>query len=247
MQVKFPSRETVFDYWLDPETGSFEQWTKSPYFFSIDYDSRVTPMTQVTYRNDLLVPLEIRIRSRGYVSLCPESHYSMYPPVLRCARFDYVFTVRSRKHANTIMLCPACKINLLKKKRATHQIIFERQITVPTPETCSVTFWMQLLVKMRKPVMMAGPSGTGKTQVHHSSKQTHHFCFLDKPLSRVYSLLPAQLILILHDRAERDSNLYYLCSFGLDIPVDQESAITELTASPVHFADGHGHAQDAKC
>ena len=48
LQVKFPSRETVFDYWLDPETGSFEQWTKSPYFFSIDYDSRVTPMTQVT-------------------------------------------------------------------------------------------------------------------------------------------------------------------------------------------------------
>lgn len=47
IQVKFPSRETVFDYWLDPETGSFEQWTKSPYFFSIDYDSRVTPMTQV--------------------------------------------------------------------------------------------------------------------------------------------------------------------------------------------------------
>lgn len=46
-QVKFPSRETVFDYWLDPETGSFEQWTKRPYFFSIDYDSRVTPMTQV--------------------------------------------------------------------------------------------------------------------------------------------------------------------------------------------------------
>ncbi|CAB1113053.1 unnamed protein product [Ectocarpus sp. CCAP 1310/34] len=83
-KVKFPSRETVFDYWLDPETGSFEQWTKSPYFFSIDYDSRVTPMTQ---------------------------------------------------------------------------------ITVPTPETCSVTFWMQLLVKMRKPVMMAGPSGTGKTQM----------------------------------------------------------------------------------
>lgn len=46
-QVKFPSRETVFDYWLDPETGAFEQWTKSPYFFSIDYDSRATPMTQV--------------------------------------------------------------------------------------------------------------------------------------------------------------------------------------------------------
>ncbi|CAM9266952.1 unnamed protein product [Chrysoparadoxa australica] len=82
--VKFPSRETVFDYWLDPESDSFGQWTKSPYFFSIDYDSKTTPMGQVT---------------------------------------------------------------------------------VPTPETCSVTFWMQLLVKMRKPVMMAGPSGTGKTQM----------------------------------------------------------------------------------
>lgn len=46
-KVKFPSRETVFDYWLDPETGAFEQWTKSPYFFSIDYDSRSMPMTQV--------------------------------------------------------------------------------------------------------------------------------------------------------------------------------------------------------
>lgn len=54
IQVKFPSRETVFDYWLDPDTGSFEQWTKSPYFFSIDYDSRVTPMTQVKYQNQLL-------------------------------------------------------------------------------------------------------------------------------------------------------------------------------------------------
>ncbi|CAM9224257.1 unnamed protein product, partial [Choristocarpus tenellus] len=83
-KVKFPSRETVFDYWLDPDTDTFEQWAKSPYFYSIDYDSRVTPMTQVT---------------------------------------------------------------------------------VPTPETCSVTFWMQLLVQMRKPVMMAGPSGTGKTQM----------------------------------------------------------------------------------
>jgi len=83
-KIKFPSRETVFDYWLDPENNVFDQWTKSPYFYPIDYDSRVTPMTQVT---------------------------------------------------------------------------------VPTPETCSVTFWMQLLVNMRRPVMMAGPAGTGKTQL----------------------------------------------------------------------------------
>jgi hypothetical protein len=38
-------------------------------------------------------------------------------------------------------------------------------VTVPTPETCSVTFWMKMLVGMRRPVMLAGPAGTGKTQV----------------------------------------------------------------------------------
>ena len=82
--VKFPSRETVFDYWLDPDTNTFESWTKSPFFYGVDFDSAATPMTQVT---------------------------------------------------------------------------------VPTPETCSVAFWMDLLVKMRKPVMLAGPAGTGKTQL----------------------------------------------------------------------------------
>jgi dynein heavy chain len=81
--VKFPSRETVFDYWLDPSVNGFEQWTKSPYFFTIDYNS-TTPMGDVT---------------------------------------------------------------------------------VPTPETCSVSFWMEKLVDMRRPVMLAGPAGTGKTQM----------------------------------------------------------------------------------
>ena len=81
--VKIPSRETVFDYWLDPETNSFEQWTKSPSFYTIDYETK-TPMASVT---------------------------------------------------------------------------------VPTPETCSVTFWMENLVSMMKPVMLAGPAGTGKTQM----------------------------------------------------------------------------------
>jgi dynein heavy chain len=38
-------------------------------------------------------------------------------------------------------------------------------VTVPTPETCSVTYWMKLLVNNRRPVMLAGPSGTGKTQI----------------------------------------------------------------------------------
>ena len=81
--VKFPSRETVFEYWLDPDAMSFDQWTKSPYFFTIDYRSS-TPMGQVT---------------------------------------------------------------------------------VPTAETCSVTYWMARLVQSRRPVMLAGPAGTGKTQM----------------------------------------------------------------------------------
>ena len=38
------------------------------------------------------------------------------------------------------------------------------EVTVPTSETCSVAFWMNMLVGMSKPVMLAGPAGTGKTQ-----------------------------------------------------------------------------------
>jgi len=82
--VKFPSRETVFDYWLDPESNQFDSWTKSPFFESIEFNSSTTAMTSVT---------------------------------------------------------------------------------VPTPETCSVISWMNSLVEMRKPIMLAGPAGTGKTQL----------------------------------------------------------------------------------
>lgn len=77
--VKFPSRDTVFDYWLDPEVNSFDSWTKSPFFYSVNFDSSKVSMTQVT---------------------------------------------------------------------------------VPTPETCSVAYWMDMLVKSRKPIMLAGPAGT---------------------------------------------------------------------------------------
>ena len=81
--VKFPPRDTVFEYWLNPDEHVFDQWTKSPYFFSIDYHS-TTPMGSVT---------------------------------------------------------------------------------VPTPETCSVTFWMAMLLKMRRAIMLCVPAGTGKTQM----------------------------------------------------------------------------------
>jgi dynein heavy chain len=46
--VKIPSRETVFDYWLSPQTNSFDQWKNSPYFRTIEFDPHETPMSQVT-------------------------------------------------------------------------------------------------------------------------------------------------------------------------------------------------------
>jgi dynein heavy chain len=38
-------------------------------------------------------------------------------------------------------------------------------VTVATPETCSVSYWMGQLVDMKRPIMLCGPSGTGKTQL----------------------------------------------------------------------------------
>lgn len=38
-------------------------------------------------------------------------------------------------------------------------------ITVPTPETASLSYWMNVLVKCGFPVLLAGPAGTGKTQL----------------------------------------------------------------------------------
>ena len=78
--VKMPSQFTVFDYWYDASSNTFEQWSKSPFLSAemMDFNSLATPMSTVT---------------------------------------------------------------------------------VPTPETCSVTFWMKILVNMRRPVMLAGPSG----------------------------------------------------------------------------------------
>ena len=83
-QVKFSTRDTVFDYYLDPNTLAFDSWKNSPLFKTIDFDSRKTPMSSVT---------------------------------------------------------------------------------VPTPETCSVVFWMENLVAQRDPVMLVGFAGCGKTQL----------------------------------------------------------------------------------
>ena len=34
--IKFPSAGTVFDYYIDPETHKFEQWTKKIEKFELD-------------------------------------------------------------------------------------------------------------------------------------------------------------------------------------------------------------------
>jgi dynein heavy chain, axonemal len=82
--VRLPTRETVFEYWLNPETLVFDQWKNSPHFSVVHYDSKTTPMGQVT---------------------------------------------------------------------------------VPTPETCSVVYWMEQMVHQRDPVMLVGYAGCGKTQL----------------------------------------------------------------------------------
>jgi dynein heavy chain len=82
--VKFPSRETVFDYYLDPHSWKLEPWSKSPYFYTVDFDSHSTSMASVT---------------------------------------------------------------------------------VPTTETCATAFWLANLVEGMHGVMLAGPAGTGKTQL----------------------------------------------------------------------------------
>jgi dynein heavy chain len=82
--VQYPNNLLVFDYWLNLKEMQFDNWTESPYFFEIDYDSRKTAM---------------------------------------------------------------------------------QSVTVPTPDSCSVTFWMTSLVNMQRAVMLAGPAGTGKTQM----------------------------------------------------------------------------------
>ena len=82
--VKIPSRDTIFDYWLDPRTNKFESWKSSPAFRTVEFDSNEMNMAE---------------------------------------------------------------------------------ITVPTAETASVSYWLEVLVKEGYHAMLAGPAGTGKTQL----------------------------------------------------------------------------------
>ncbi|CAK4711321.1 unnamed protein product [Aphanomyces euteiches] len=82
VKIVASANNTVFDFWLDPETSKFNPWSKSPYFYTATYKS-------------------------------PD-------PI--------------------------------------------NQITVPTTETCSISFWLENLMNKSHPIMVCGPAGTGKTQ-----------------------------------------------------------------------------------
>eukprot|EP00516_Mucochytrium_quahogii_P000925 CAMPEP_0203746968 /NCGR_PEP_ID=MMETSP0098-20131031/2236_1 /ASSEMBLY_ACC=CAM_ASM_000208 /TAXON_ID=96639 /ORGANISM=" , Strain NY0313808BC1" /LENGTH=4160 /DNA_ID=CAMNT_0050635227 /DNA_START=190 /DNA_END=12669 /DNA_ORIENTATION=+ len=82
--VKFPSRETIFDYFLDSGSDRLDMWKNSSYFYNVDFDSSVMSMTNVT---------------------------------------------------------------------------------IPTPETAAVTFWMERMINLETPVMLVGGAGCGKTAI----------------------------------------------------------------------------------
>jgi len=46
--VRMPTRDTVFDYWLDPETMKFEPWKNCPVFSEVRFDSLTMRMSEVT-------------------------------------------------------------------------------------------------------------------------------------------------------------------------------------------------------
>ncbi|KAH8062045.1 hypothetical protein JL721_8764 [Aureococcus anophagefferens] len=46
--VQFPTKDTVFDYWLDTESMSFESWKSSPAFSEVAFNSREMNMSDVT-------------------------------------------------------------------------------------------------------------------------------------------------------------------------------------------------------
>ena len=46
--VRLPTRDTIFDYWLDPLSNKFEPWKASPSFKTVEFDSRRMQMSEIT-------------------------------------------------------------------------------------------------------------------------------------------------------------------------------------------------------
>jgi hypothetical protein len=66
--VRMPSRETVFDYWLDPATLNFEPWKQSPHYSQVHDDSRKTASVWCGWRGPIRM-----VRRAPKPSRCPHS------------------------------------------------------------------------------------------------------------------------------------------------------------------------------
>eukprot|EP00941_MAST-03F_sp_MAST-3F-sp1_P002470 g2470.t1 len=56
-RVKFPPRDTVFDYWLNPNTNTFAFWTKSPLFYNVQFDSTTTDVSEIVVPTSETCPI----------------------------------------------------------------------------------------------------------------------------------------------------------------------------------------------
>lgn len=100
--VQFPSKDTIFDYWLDTQNMALDSWTASPAFREVEFNSLQQSMSSVT---------------------------------------------------------------------------------VPTSESSSVSFWMRRLLEGHHGVMLAGPSGTGKTQLINGQLKSLDNSFLSQTIN----------------------------------------------------------------
>ena len=52
-KIKFPTRDTVLDYWLNPADGKFDTWEASPQFAEVPFDSMWLPHHCIIGENTL--------------------------------------------------------------------------------------------------------------------------------------------------------------------------------------------------
>ncbi|XP_023385619.1 dynein heavy chain 9, axonemal [Pteropus vampyrus] len=135
--VKFPSQGTIFDYYIDPETKKFELWSKLIPQFEFEPEM---PLQLVDYRAEfskwwLTEFKTVKFPSQGTI-------------------FDYYIDPETKKFELWSKLIP--------------QFEFEPEMPlqaclVHTSETIRVCYFMERLMKKRRPVMLVGTAGTGKS------------------------------------------------------------------------------------
>jgi dynein heavy chain len=69
--------------------------------------------------------------------------------------FDYYINAKSGKFAPWADLVPEVEFD--------SQVTAMSSLFVPTPETSSFTYFLDMMLELRAPIMFVGPAGTGKT------------------------------------------------------------------------------------